>query len=483
MPQARLAFFLFLAACLARTVSSMGTLFFSIDGATYLIMADWMREGRFQDALSMAYHPLYPLLTAVARGLAGNTQVAATGVSVALGAAAIVPLFFTVQSMFGRSVAFLSSVMYAFHPKIVEVQSDTMTEGAFFFFFLLSMWLTWRMMEQPSLERGATLGLAAAGAFLVRPEGLLAVALALFWPIVELVRSPGDRLRRLGALAAAAVVILLLAAPYLFWVRSIRGHWAPSIRPSTISMEHAVGISGEEGSAGRQGRLYLKFGHSLVRLTVYGSLLPLYVLGLSRLRGVPLRHGLFYFSFPVGFMVGVLLALRAHNVMSDRYILLPISLLFALAAQGTMMVLHFIARQWPGATWRPALSAGFVLLVAVIPGVHNLRIRRQECLSYPVAAQWILSQGLRPMTMSGLTPEVGYLTGSRPLPVIEDPNWIKDQVKRQGAEYFAYPEGAFLSGQQYVRNLQSCELLEPPVVISGPPGSDRVYVQLVKERR
>jgi 4-amino-4-deoxy-L-arabinose transferase-like glycosyltransferase len=478
MSDRRLAFSLLGAAFLARVSAWLGSALFSVDGASYLLMADWMREGKFHEALLIAYHPLYPLLTAVGRSFVGRTETAGCWVSILLGSLAILPLFSSIRSVFGRPTAFVASLMYAFHPKIVELQSDTMTEGAFFFFFLTAMWLTSRMMKEPSLERGAALGIASAGAFLVRPEGALSIVLALAWPAVELFRRREEVLKRSAGLATTALVIVLLLSPYVLWVRSVRGHWALSVRPSTVSLEQAVGVT--PGSAGDDGgtRLYALFGQSILRITHYGALLPLFALGILGLRRIGIGEALFYFSYPLGLMGGILLTLRTHNAMSQRYLLLSMTLLFALAGQGTVGGIRYLARSRPRLPALIPLSGGLILLVAVIPGARWLALRRSECRSYPAAAQWILSQGLHPRVMSGTTPEIGYLTGSRALNILPEAQAIRDQIQKAGVEYFAYEERE--ARQKYGLLLQSCDLLEPPVQIAGPPGSDKVFVQLVK---
>src|SRR5206468_579871 len=120
-------------------------------------------------------HPLYPMLIALIRSVTVTTEQSGMVVSVVLGAAAVVPLFAMVRTVFGRPAAFVTGLLYAFGPALVQVQSDVMTEGTYFFFFFSAMWLTWRMAEEPSLARGVVLGAAAAGAFLTRPEGLLPI--------------------------------------------------------------------------------------------------------------------------------------------------------------------------------------------------------------------------------------------------------------------------------------------------------------------
>ena len=463
---------LFAAAFLARLVACLGTAIFGTDGGHFLLMADAMREGRFHDALSVAYHPLYPLLIAVA----GGTEAAGSAVSVVLGAAATVPLFLVVRAVFGRPPAFITALLYAFAPGLVEYQSEPMTEGAYMFFLFSSLWLTWRMMEAPSLERGGVLGAAAAATFLVRPEGLLAIALALAWPLAR-----RDRLRiRLGGAATALVVIVLLVSPFLLWVKAQRGQWGLSVKHSAISVEKAV--AGEEGTQdpGTKSRLYGKYFKSMLQRTGYGVLIPFYLLGLASLRGVGLRNALFYFSFPLGLLGAPLYVLRTHDFMSERYLLAGMALLQALAALGMTAAIAALARRRPEARWLPVAASVFLLVVAVLPGASAFRLRRHDLQSARTAAEWIRSQGPPPRAMSGPLTQVAYLSGARSVYSALTPDALREQIRSGQVELYAYTEKDVERRAEYIAMLRSCDLLRPPVKIQGPPGTLKVYLQRVR---
>jgi hypothetical protein len=470
----RLAALLFAAAFLTRLVSFLGTAIFGTDGGHYLLMADWMAAGRFHDALSVAYHPLYPLLIAVAKPLAGGTESAAGAVSAILGAAATMPLFLTARAIFGRPAAFFVALLYAFTPDLVELQSESMTEGAYMFFLFSSVWLTWRMMESPSLERGAVLGAAAAATFLVRPEGLLAVALALAWPLTR----RNLPVRRFGGVLLTLAVILLLLAPYLLWVKVQRGQWGLSVRPSAISAERAIAGNDEQDPASKS-RLYGIYLHSMFRMTAMGVLVPFHLLGLASLRGIGLRKALFYLSVPVGLLGGPLYVLRTHDFMSGRYLLAGMTLLNGLAALGLTTAVAWLARRKPESTWRPAVAA-FVLLIAVLPGAAALRYRRLELQSARTAAAWIRAQGPAPNAISGPFTQVAYLAGSRSLYSGLTPDALRDQIRAREVELYAYTENDVARRPEYVAMLRSCDLLQPPVEIPGPPGTVKVYLQRVR---
>jgi 4-amino-4-deoxy-L-arabinose transferase-like glycosyltransferase len=483
MSDARLAGLLFAMAILARVVSWMGLAFFGPDSANFLIMADWMAEGRFQDSLSMAYHPLYPLLIAVARPLAGGSVAAGHAISILLGAAATIPLYFIAREVFGRPSAFITALIYALHPRLVDVQSDVMTEATFMFFFLSSMWLTWRMGEEPTLERGVVLALAAVAAFLTRAEGILAVVLAVGWPAVEAVRTRKPGMGQVGAILLTPLVILIVMSPYLLWVKSQRGHWSLSVRPSLLSAERVVGIKigsfDPAGHAVGESVLYLKYLQSLLRLSLHGALFPFYILGFIELKKSGLRRALYYLAYVGGLLGGVFLTLHQQNAMSDRYIMAGMALLSAAAAAGILSAFRHAARRWPAARWRPAACWAVLLLITVLPAYRWLHVRRAEDRSYADAARWIRSHDRRPAAISG-TSQVAYLAGARPVGPPASLEEALKQVTEGRVGCFVYDQRDVAALPSLVGLLHSCAFLEAPVKITGAPGTLSIYVQFVK---
>lgn len=485
MSDARLSALLFLAALLSRTLSGLGAAIFGTDGGHYLLMADWMREGRFNDALSLTYHPMYPLLIAVARSFCGSTEQAGQAVSVLLGAGAVVPLFATVRTVFGRPPAFILALLYAFGPALFEVQSDVMTEGTYFFFFFSSVALTLQMAEQPTLVRGIVLGAAAASAFLTRPEGLLPIALAVIWPTLFVFRYRKAPLLRFAGILLTTATIVLALSPYLLWVRSVRGCWALSARPAAISGERAVGVTeqlppegGDDVPQGRgvYFRLYLR---SLFRLT--GVLIPFYLLGVASLRGLDRLRTAVYFSFPMGQMAGVLITLRTHNFMTERYILAGMTMMAVVAALGMLRAWSWATTRWSWASVRPAAGGAFIAVLAVLPGVRCLKLRRQDCLSYPVAARWIREQHWPQLRgMSGPVEQVAYLCGVRSYYTGLTPELLRRQIREMPVDCYVYSQKDVESRPDYVKMLQSSPDLLPPESIAGPKGTVTVFVQRVK---
>jgi len=479
MSDRRWAFALVAAALLLRWVAYLGSGIFGTDGCHYLLMADWIRAGRMQSALEIAYHPMYPLLIAAGRSVGGSSEQVASIVSILLGSAALIPLFLSVRRVFGLPAAVLTSLFYALSPAMAEVQSEVMTEGTYFFFFFSSMWLTGRVLEAPSLARAAVLGAAAGAAFLTRPEGLLPVVLALAWPLGALLRERTQRGRRIAGVLATAAVLALVVSPYLLWVRSERGGWALSARPSVIVAQKSIGGGGDEpedhASVGRAGllRIYL---NGIFRGSLYGALLPFYVLGFAGLKEVGFGRAAWFLSFPLGQLGGLLMALRTATFMSERYLLGGMALLTAVASWGMVLALRALARRRPTSPLRPALCSVAILVLAVLPAARCLKLRRQECRSYPLAAQAILSTGARPKAMSGLE-QVAYYCGSRSYYTPKEAQGLLEMQRRQPMDYYVYSDKDVLGRPEYVAMLRAQDWLEPPVEVVGPPGTWKVYFQ------
>jgi 4-amino-4-deoxy-L-arabinose transferase-like glycosyltransferase len=481
MSDARLAGLLFLVSLLARIVACMGLVCFGPDSPNFLTMADWMREGHFREALPIAYHPVYPLLIAIAAPLAGGSVSAGHAVSVVLGAAASVPLFFIARELFERRAACLATLMYALQPRMVDTQADIMSDSTFMFFFLTSVWLTWRMGEEPTLARGVTLALAASAAYLTRLEGFLVIVLAIAWPLFEAGRT--KRLAFLGPVLVTFLTITVVIFPYLVWVKAQRGEWSLSIRPSMVNTERALGLdimtNQSKGEDPKGSVMYLMYLQSVIRLSLYGVLFPFYVLGALEFRKAGWRKVLFFLAYVGGLLGGVFFALRKHAGMSDRYIMVAMALALAPAAAGMVSAFDWASRRWPAARWRPAVCWTVLVLIVVLPAFRWLHVRRSEDRSYAVAAQRIVSRPRRAGGVSGIA-QVAYLAGAKPIFPPKNRAEAILQIQENQVGCFVYDERDIKALPAMVAMLNSSEFLEPPEEIEGPPGTLKVYVQFVR---
>jgi len=223
----------------------------------------------------------------------------------------------------------------------------------------------------------------------------------------------------------------------------------------------------------------VEFFKGIYRLT-YLITIPFYLIGLRQLRGIGARPRIFYFSMPAGYLAAVLWTLQSHAFSTYRYVVAPMSLLMVLPALGLLWTVGAISRRWPEARWRPLACGGLVAVVAVLPGARAFKGSRQEILSFPEAARWIRAQDPAPRGMSGPAQQIAYLSGCPSYYSALTPDELREQIRHQPVDYYVYTEKDVQNRPAYVAMLRSCDLLRPPVEITGPPGTLRVYIQRVK---
>jgi 4-amino-4-deoxy-L-arabinose transferase-like glycosyltransferase len=483
MSDARIAFFLWVAAFLARYVLYLGTEIFGTDGAEFLLMAQWMKEGRFHDALAVTYHPMYPLIVSALSVFTGDLERAGFWVSMVLGSSATVPLFFLARSIFGRPAGVVTALIYAVQPHTVELGADVMTEATFAFFFFSSMWLCWRTIEIPSIERSILTGLAASAAYLTRAEGVLAVGLVTAWPIAIAIRRREGRRIRLAGAAVGLVVALLVAFPFLLWVRSQMGTWKLSAKWSVNDAQRALGEGGlrEEDLGEKEGKSrwsprYLKLIQSLGRQS-YIVTVPFLLLGLAGLRGTGWRGTLYFFSFPLGYLAGITNSLRSLPYMSYRYVVPVMNLLMVLAGLGFVVLARLLAKRWPEPRATQAACAA-VAVVVLVMAVPVLRPHRAEEATFRAAGRWLAEHRRPGDTFFTTTDKLAFLAGggarSFPLSIA----LLQEEVAKSPAAYYVFGEKDLDDRRRsYIAWLRQTGRVEEPVVLAGVrPGAWSVTI-------
>ena len=261
------------------------------------------------------------------------------------------------------------------------------------------------------------------------------------WQVTALVLRRDRIAARAGGTAACAAAMLLLAFPFLLWVRSTTAedpedrYWALSgkstVKLSQVAASSPLGPTGSsdqfstsrpEGPAtsgswdtfawivgdGIWANRHGKMVRSLWKMTAY-ILAPFFILGLAGLRGVNLWKGAFYFSFPLGYLAGLTLALRTVPHSSIRYVVPVMSLLFPLAGAGLLVLLRWLKSRWPHPRWDPAWR-GLVAALVLMLALPSFRLQRQEQAAVREAAAWIREHSIENARIFSTTDKIGYLT-------------------------------------------------------------------------
>ncbi|MHC5081820.1 MAG: ArnT family glycosyltransferase, partial [Planctomycetota bacterium] len=222
---------LFLLACAARVIAALQTRVIAPDGVEYVRLATAFGTGDAQTALSHPHHPLYPFLVSLARFVMGDGTSAASFVSVLFGALAVIPLFLLLRATCGRAASRFAGFLYVFLPPFVRFGADAISEATFHFFLLSALALgTWHLARPGRFASMGLAGVAAACAYLTRPEGI-ALPLAIVGTL--LFRAIRKRSEAKTALLASGILLLAFTAvamPYLLHIRAETGRFALTMK-------------------------------------------------------------------------------------------------------------------------------------------------------------------------------------------------------------------------------------------------------------
>lgn len=212
------------------------------DGVAYLTMARQFASGDVSAALKSVFSPLYPLLIAIAHLVVPNWELAGMLVSALVGTAAVASIFVLTYEVFDRrDLALGASALAAIHPALAAYSASIRTEAGYIFLTTSAVALVLRGLRQGRVSQVGLAGIVIGLAYLYRTEAVglpivAAVAIAagaVFWCLYHLK----------WAIASAGLLIggfLLVASPYLFYLRESTGHWTVG-REFTAAMMYGIG--------------------------------------------------------------------------------------------------------------------------------------------------------------------------------------------------------------------------------------------------
>ncbi|MGH7555455.1 MAG: ArnT family glycosyltransferase [Longimicrobiales bacterium] len=179
--------------------------------------------------------PLFPSLAGLGMKLFGaNADWVVLGLSAVMGVATVPLLFLFGRRWFSREAGLAAGVLLALSDFHIVLSRIGLTDVMFTFSLLLALWAFAEAEERQSWAFAALAGVATGLAWNVKYHGWLAgvIAAAALAPLV----LRGDFRRAaagLGRIALAAVIALLLYAPWVLWVASTESGY------SGLLAEHA----------------------------------------------------------------------------------------------------------------------------------------------------------------------------------------------------------------------------------------------------
>jgi 4-amino-4-deoxy-L-arabinose transferase-like glycosyltransferase len=213
----------------------------SPDGVVYAGLGRSLAAGNFAGTLSPFYPPLYPLLVGLSSLVFRDVEFAGRFVSVVAGALLVVPVYALARDSYGARVARLAAVIVALHPLLIYYSSVLLTESTYTLAFTCGVHAGWAALARAAaitndetFMRGAwrthfIAGVVFGACYLIKPEAVGFVVLLIAMRVVVNFSGARRSFKRtaLDCLTLAAG-FLLLALPYLLYLRGALGGWTIS---------------------------------------------------------------------------------------------------------------------------------------------------------------------------------------------------------------------------------------------------------------
>jgi hypothetical protein len=317
----------------------------SADGVAYVRMARLFAAGDWAGGLSSVFSPLYPMLIALAHHAVPDWELAGSLVSMTFGVATVPAVYLLAREVHGgRDLAAGAAALTAIHPDLAGYSASVLTEAGFIFLVVAAVYLVVRGVKARRAPSIFVAGLVSGIAYLYRTEGIgLPVVLAAFLALGPLAWGEW----RLGFAARATVAcvaaFVLVASPYLIYLRLATGHWI-------IGRELGAAITYKIGEASRDGAHWraLAFSRYVPLLAALRQEPALYL----KKAALDFAHSFYDFVQVIGplFAVALLVGLcrRGRAVLTEWSEALPAAIVsfyfcgLALLYTGRRFLAHYI---------------------------------------------------------------------------------------------------------------------------------------------
>lgn len=206
------------------------------DGAYYTILGERFVSGDFAGGISAYWSPFYSVLTGVSSLFFTDREFSGRFVSLLAGSLLIIPAYFLIRDFFGRSAAYVGSVLLTLHPFLIKSSGWAMTESVYTLILTTCVLSGWYALSKGNARIFLVTGLLLGLAFLTKPEAIGYLLLMLPLTLAARFFGPDKSLVRCGL----NYLILLLGfgfffLPYCLHLHNKTGTW-------TLSQKIAVNL-------------------------------------------------------------------------------------------------------------------------------------------------------------------------------------------------------------------------------------------------
>lgn len=465
----KLLILLILLAILIRGFLALNTYMIGTDSTKFLWMAQDIYEGKFSEALRMIYHPFYPFIISSLNFFINNIELSAVIISIIFGSLTLIALFYLVKSTFGYEIAIITSIFYIFHPHLVDVEADIMTEGVFIFFFISTIALGWRALREGQWFMYIVTGAFAVLAYLTRIEGIILPILFTLWTIIYFIKrcvSKNKCVEIITGLLLFWVVLSLVVFPYILWIHRETGKWHFTIKGSALAVVKSIGDSSVQDNATTQDNkadtpykkdqdIYIEkygkmgaFFYSLLTFikSLHWIVVPFLVIGILFLKKEAVYIGglLYILSFAFCYFVGITYGVVFGVDISHRYFLPCLVLLLPLSAIGVKKLILWITKltsKSANEKYQIKVRAAIIIVLIALMLPKSLSPRRYDERGFKEAGEWIREQGgSSPHILSSKEALLYYAHSKSFAPLPPKFSDLENLIKKEKVNYIVFSE-------------------------------------------
>jgi hypothetical protein len=153
-------------------------------------------------------------------------ELSGTIISIIFGTFTVIAFYLIGKGIFDQRIAFVSSIILAFHPYAVRFSADIISESTYFFFFTSALGLGFFAITGGRLLLFALTGICTAFAYLTRPEGIGIIFIVICWCLLkDFVRIKIFLGKKLISILVLVISFLVIASPYLVYIKKETGVW------------------------------------------------------------------------------------------------------------------------------------------------------------------------------------------------------------------------------------------------------------------
>lgn len=213
-----------------------------------ILMARRFAAGDYYGVLDTYWTPIYAILVGTVTFFVDDIILPAVIVSIVFGSLAAPLTYYLVRQSYGPREAMLAGVIAVFYPYLLNSVFAIGTETIYLVWVIGGLIVGWKALRESSPAYHFATGFLLGLAYLTRPE---AIGYPLFFVAITAIKNFRQRkmFTRAPVLQVGALILgfAILAAPYIFYLRSSLGTWTVS---GKTEVNFAVGALGNGETAG-----------------------------------------------------------------------------------------------------------------------------------------------------------------------------------------------------------------------------------------